>query len=102
MANLKMSVPHELEQDEALKRVKKLIGQFSDQFAGNISDLKEEWKDNTDSFSFQADGYHVTGQLTVKASKIEVTGEVPYPASLFMGVIEAVIIEKAKVLLKKD
>ena len=102
MHNLAISVPHELEQAEAVKRVKELIGLFRDQFAGNISNLKEEWKGNIDTFNFQADGYPITGQLTVKASKIEVTGDVPYPASLFMNVIEAVIIEKAKVLLKKD
>jgi hypothetical protein len=102
MPNLEMSVPHVLKQDEAVKRVKKLITEFRNQFAGNINKVKEDWKGNTDDFSFEADGYQVSGRIVVKESSIDVTGEVPYPASLFISVIEATIKDKANKLLSQE
>lgn len=99
MPNLEMSVPHSLKQEEAVRRVKKLISEFRDQFAGNISKVKEEWRGSTDDFSFEADGYQVSGKIIVKAKEIDVTGDVPYPASLFISVIEATIKDKANKLL---
>ena len=99
MANLNMSIPHNLKQDDARRRVDKLMKDFTDHYAGQISKLKEDWKGNVCAYSFEAEGYLVSGTLTVKETEIELTGEIPYPASLFMSMIEATILEKAKALL---
>lgn len=99
MAKLNMAVSHRLAQDEAAARVKTLLGEVKKQFADKISDLHEEWDGNTGRFSFMAMGFSVSGTLTVKPSAVELSGNLPFTASLFKGKIESVIREKAGILL---
>ena len=51
MATLNMVVSHRLTQDEAVRRIKPLLGEVRNQFADKIriSDLREEWDGNTAS-----------------------------------------------------
>jgi len=99
MPNLKMTVPHRIPQDEALKRIKGLLGQVKQQYADKASDLHEEWSGNTGTFSFSAMGFPVSGTLNVKASEVELNGNLPFAASFFMGKIESTIRERATTLL---
>lgn len=99
MAKLNMAVSHRLSQDEALKRIKTLLGEVKTQFADKISDLREEWNGNTGKFSFSAMGFSVSGILTVNLSKVELSGNLPFAASFFKGKIESTLRERAETLL---
>ncbi|MCX6813160.1 MAG: polyhydroxyalkanoic acid system family protein [Candidatus Azambacteria bacterium] len=99
MAKLNMAVSHRLTQDEAVTRVKTLLGEVKNQFADKISDLREEWNGNTGKFSFSAMGFSVSGTLTVKSSEVELSGTLPFAASFFKGKIESTIRERAQALL---
>ena len=99
MPKLDMTIPHHLLQGEALKRIKDLLGEMKTEFAGKISDLYEEWNGNTGKFSFSAMGFSVSGTLTVKPSKVELFGKLPFAAIFFKGKIESTIWERAKKLL---
>jgi hypothetical protein len=99
MPKLKMVIPHELSQDEALRRIKTLLGEVKTQFADKISDLREQWNGNTGTFRFLAMGLAVSGTLVVKSSEVELSGNLPFAATLFKGKIESTIRERAESLL---
>lgn len=99
MARLDMAVSHRLTQDEAVARIKTLLGEVKKQFADKISDLREDWNGNNGKFSFSAMGFSVSGNLVVKPDKVELTGNLPFAASFFKGKIESTIRERAKTLL---
>jgi len=99
MPKLKMSVPHRLPQDEALNRIKGLLGQVKQQYADKISDLHEEWSGNAGTFSFSAMGFSISGSLNVTASEVELNGNLPFAASFFKAKIESAIRERATILL---
>jgi hypothetical protein len=101
MASLHIKVDHNLTQEEALKRIKKLLQDVKDQYGDKISDLKENWKGNRGTFSFSAMNYDISGTLEVKKDSAELDGEIPWALGLFKGKIEKMIKEKAEDLLNK-
>ena len=99
MPKLNMSVSHGLTQDEAVKRVKNLLNEMKTQFADQIGDLHEEWDGNTGRFRFSAMGFPVSGTLSVKASQVDISGNLPFAAMFFKGKIESAIKARAETLL---
>jgi hypothetical protein len=100
MAVIKMSVDHHLSEAEALKRIKKLLGETKKQYGDLVTDLKEKWQENKGTFSFSAKGYTVSGTVLVTEGKVDLEGEVPRALSLLRGKIEKIIKDRAKTLLK--
>jgi len=99
MPKLNMVVPHRLSQDEALRRIKGLLGEVKTQFTDKISDLREEWRGNTGEFSFSAMGFSVSGTLAVNPSEVKLSANLPFAAMFFKGRIESTIRERAEALL---
>lgn len=99
MPKLNMAMPHKLSQDEALRRIKTFLGEVKAQFADKIGDLREQWNENTGTFSFSAMGFSVSGTLTVKGSEVELSGDLPFAAAFFRGKIESTIRKRAESLL---
>ena len=99
MPSLDLSIPHELSQEEALSRIKRLLSEARRDHADKITHLHESWEGNTGTFSFSAKGYDVSGNLVVHPNTIELTSKVPFAVSLFKGVISSMITQKAKELL---
>ena len=44
MANFKMSIQHKLTQEEAMNRIKTLLGDVRKQYGGSIDKLEEKWQ----------------------------------------------------------
>ena len=99
MPKFSIKVPHNLTQDDALKRIQGLLGELKGQFSEKISNLSEEWMGNTNTFSFSVMGFSVSGALIVKHSEIEISGNLPLMAIPFKSKIESTIIERTKTLL---
>ncbi len=99
MSRLKMSVPHELSQDEALRRIKNLLEEVKTQFSDKISNLYEQWDGYEGNFGFSAMGFSVSGTLTVEDDEVEISGNLPLAAMFFKGKIESTIRERAEALL---
>ena len=99
MPNIEMSIPHSLAQDEALDRIRKLIGNVQDRFSGQLKDVQQEWNGNEGMFSFSVMNMPVSGKLTVNNSDVALDGKLPLAASLFQGKIKEVIMEEAKKVL---
>lgn len=100
MPGINISVPHELSQDEALSRVKRLLGQVEAQFSDKISELQESWVGYVGTFSFSAMGFPVSGTFTVTASEVILQSTLPFAALPFKGKIESTIRERAAILLR--
>ena len=96
MPKLNIKVPHQLTQEEALRRTRTLLENVKNQYSEKISDVREEWEGNLCQFSFSAMGFSTSGTLTVKPSEIEISGNLPFAAAFFKGKIEATIRERAE------
>ena len=99
MSKLNITVPHKLSQDEALRRIKTLLGEIKTQFADKIKDMNEQWNGNTGTFSFSAMGFSVSGKLVVNSNEVELSGNLPFAAIFLKGKIELTIRERAESLL---
>ncbi|HEX3385519.1 MAG TPA: polyhydroxyalkanoic acid system family protein [Mucilaginibacter sp.] len=99
MPTLEMTIPHSLPQQEALQRIKKLLSETKRDHGDKIQDLAETWNGNEGNFSFKAQGYDISGTLTVNPSSVELKGKIPFAVSLFKGRITRMINEKAAELL---
>ena len=100
MANFDISIPHQLSQEEAMKRIQNLLTDTKREHGDKISQLEEKWTGNTGEFSLKAMGFTVSGKLTVNPSTIDIEAELPFAASLFKGKIKELIEERAAGLLK--
>jgi putative polyhydroxyalkanoic acid system protein len=99
MSNLKVTIPHNLSQEEALSRIKNVFTQMKQEHGDKISNLKEDWSGHVGNFSFTAQGFDVAGTLTVNASNVEFDGKIPFALSLFKGAITKTIEQQATKLL---
>jgi Putative polyhydroxyalkanoic acid system protein (PHA_gran_rgn) len=99
MPKLHLSIPHQLPQDEALKRIHRAIGHAKNQNSDKIRGLEERWDGYTGTFSGKAMGYSATGTLTVNPTDVVVESNLPIFASPFKSKIEAAITDMLTRLL---
>jgi len=99
MPKMNVSVPHQLDVEEAVRRIKNLVGDMKKQFGDRVTDLKEEWAGNSGQFAFKAMGFDVSGTVQVDSREVRIEGNLPFAASMFKGRIESTIQEKARELL---
>ena len=99
MASLKFEIPHQLSQEEALTRIKKLLGNLKRDQQDKISNVKEQWNNETGNFEFTAMGFDLSGVINVNADSISIDAKVPLAVTPFKGAIKQVIEKKARELL---
>lgn len=99
MPKLTMAIPHRLASDEAIKRIKGLLGEVKMQAADKISGVREEWNGNIGTFSFLAMGFSVSGKVTVQPAQVEISIDLPWAAIPLKAKIEATIKDRATTLL---
>ncbi len=99
MPSLKLSVPHELGQDEATTRVKTFLAKVQAKYEAQVSDLQQSWTDNVLNFAFKTYGFAVKGSMAVQASEVRFDGAIPFAAMLFKGKIEQTLRDEMTKLL---
>lgn len=99
MPKMNVSVPHSLDPEEAIRRIKNLVGDMKKQFGDRLTDLTENWRGNNGQFAFKAMGFDVSGTVQVDSKEVRIEGTLPFAASMFKGRIESAIQEKARQLL---
>ena len=99
MPNIEMSIPHSIGKDEALSRIKNLLGNVQERFSGQIKDVQQNWNDNEGSFSFSVMNMPVSGKFTVNNGDVALDGKLPMAAALFQGKIKEIIMEEGKKVL---
>ena len=88
MPKLSMTIPHELEKEQAVERLKEGFGRIRETYRGQVKDLEETWNDSTLTFGFTTFGFKIKGSVAVEPSQVEMTGELPFAAMMFKGAIE--------------
>ena len=99
MASLSVDVPHQLPKEEALTRIKKLLGNLKQEQKEYISNVQENWVGNKGNFSFTVKGFDCSGTIIVNDTNVDIDSKVPFAVSLFKGKITSMIKEKARELL---
>jgi len=99
MAHFDMGIPHNLSQEEALKRIQTLLTETKKDHGDKVNNLTEKWNGNVGEFSFAVMGFDISGTLTVNADAVTIDATLPFAASLFKGKIKQLIEEKAAKLL---
>jgi len=94
-----MSIPHQLDPQEAQKRIDSLLQRVQSQFGSQVQDLRQEWNGNTANFSFKVMSMPVSGTLTVQQGSVALSGDLPMAAAMFQGKIKSVIMEEAQKVL---
>src|SRR6185295_12050177 len=95
MANLEMTIPHSLPQEEAIRRIKDQFAEMKKKHGDKIKDLKEEWNGNVGNFSFSFQGFDISGVLTVDHSSVGLDAKIPVAVSIFKEAIKKTIYDKA-------
>ena len=101
MPSLKMSVPHQLGQDEAVTRLKGFLEKVKQRYQNQVSDLEESWAANTLDFAFKTYGFHIKGHMVVDPDDVKFEGQIPFAAMMFKGKIEQTIRDEMNRVLKK-
>ena len=99
MASFKMSIPHGLTKEEALARIKQLLGKLQQEQKNIVSNVQEKWTGDTGAFKFTAKGYDLAGNIRVQDSNILLDATIPFAVSLFQGSIKKLISSKSQELL---
>jgi hypothetical protein len=86
--DLNISVPHQLPQDEALRRIKTSIEHATIQYAQHVSGLQEHWNENVGTLNITVRGIAIPTQVTVNPSDVTLQATLPMIASVFMVQIE--------------
>jgi hypothetical protein len=99
MSTLHITIPHRLAQEEALTRIKRLLGRLQKELSETIRNVYEEWTANDAKFSFTAKGFTISGTIHVGPDSVALAGKLPAMLTLFKGKITTVIRQKADELL---
>ena len=99
MSAIDLNIPHKLSKDEALSRIKNLLNKMKEEQKNVVTDLKEDWQDNKGSFSFNAKGFNLAGDIVVNDDAVQIHSELPFAVSFFKGAISDMISKKANEIL---
>jgi len=94
-----MNIPHQLGQEEALKRIQSVLKNVEARFGSQVKDLQQNWNGHTGNFSFSVMNMPVSGTLTVNAADVALDSKLPMAAAMFQGKIKSVIMEEATKVL---
>lgn len=98
MPKINMRIPQSLGQAEATRRLQQAAEAAKTQYAGQFSDLHEEWNGSTGTVSLKAAGFNVSVQFQVTDTSVDVVADVPMMLLPFKGQVEQMINERAAVL----
>ncbi len=88
MPQMNVSVGHELDPDEAVKRLRSFLELIKQAYGHQVSQLEENWDERSGKFSFKAMGFKTSGSVEVNHQEVRVTGQLPLAALMFRGKIE--------------
>lgn len=100
MSKLELSIPHQLDKEQAVSRIKNLLANLATEHAGTISNVKEEWNGSQGDFAFSAKGFDLAGKINVNDNDVQIDADLPFAVSLFSGAIKRIIQERAQELLR--
>jgi len=89
MPKIQISVPHQLEREVAVERLRSFSDKFRAKFGSQISSIEESWSEESMEFSITARGMKLRGRVEVTPTMVEVESNLPFAALPFRGLIES-------------
>jgi hypothetical protein len=102
MPKLKITVPHSLEQQDALTRMQGYLTKLKNAYPDRVNNLTEEWVGNVLNFGFSAMGFGVNGAMTVGDKDVTVDADLPFAAMMFKGKIEQAVRDELTRVLSSE
>ena len=99
MNNIDLKIPHTIGQEEALKRIKKLLTNLQEEHAKTIRNVKEKWNGQEGSFNFSAKGFQVSGKIYVGVDTVRINSRLPFVLTFYKNTIAKTIWAKGTELL---
>lgn len=91
---LVVSIPHQLGQEEARRRLQTGIAQLREKYGNKVAVLEDKWSDNHLDFRVSALGQGVTGTIDVEPERVTLAVQLPW--------VLAMLAEKAKSMIQKQ
>ncbi|MCX6566504.1 MAG: polyhydroxyalkanoic acid system family protein [Candidatus Aminicenantes bacterium] len=98
MANIELTHNTSLSAEEIKQKAEGLIRDALKEYKDKISDVRQEWRDDTLFFSFKVMGFSVSGETIVQDHFLTIKAKLPFAAMFFRGKIEEKIRDKAREL----
>jgi hypothetical protein len=98
MANIELTHKTTLSAEAIKQKAEGLIRDALTEYKDKISDVRQEWRDDTLLFSFKAMGFSVSGETIVQDRFLTIKAKLPFAAMFLRGKIEEKIREKAQEL----
>jgi hypothetical protein len=99
MGQLVIEVPHSLDREEAMRRLKDKFASAMAEQGDRVNQVRHEWNGHTLTFAFQALGMAVSGTVAVEQKVVKFVAELPFAALLFKRTIEERLRQEAGALL---
>ena len=85
-----VSVPHQLSQDEATRRLKEKKEEIQQLHTYTVTDLTENWTDpNSMDFAFKVFGFSLTGSVKSLKDAVNIAVDLPIAAMPLRGTIQS-------------
>jgi putative polyhydroxyalkanoate system protein len=97
---LRLSVPHNLTQEQARARIQSGITKLRQQYGNKASAISETWTQDHLDFELTAMGQQVRGQLDVHAQDVALQLELPWMLGMLAGRIEKEVEREGRKLLE--
>lgn len=111
MLKIKVSVVHELGQEEAARRLKMFLNQAQAKLAAGpiqapgmpalSGQLEQVWNGGNCNFKFSAQGMDLEGTIEVTDKDASLTSKLPLAAMMIKGKLESSLTEALTAILKK-
>lgn len=99
MPNLTVSIPHQLGQAEAKRRIGELASHVQDHSAGMLKSVEQHWNGDILHFLVAAAGQSISGTAHVTEQTVNLDIALPWMLSLLAGTVKKQIEQEARDLL---
>jgi len=81
MPKVTVSVPHQLDPDEAMARSRPVVEKTVKDFEGH--DLEANWSERAAEFSFKSMAFTIKGHVAIEDAQVTVDIDLPFAAMMF-------------------
>ncbi|MDR1483590.1 MAG: polyhydroxyalkanoic acid system family protein [Planctomycetaceae bacterium] len=100
MPKLDITFPHNLDKEEATKRLQIKEAEIKEKHIYTVTNLQETWSSpHTMEFSFKIYGFSLNGSVQSLEKAVQIVIDLPVAAMLFRGTIESEIRKELKQVL---
>jgi hypothetical protein len=100
MSSINISIHHSLSKDEVVAKTKSMLTNLQTKFAGMIDSVNEEWNGYKGTFTLSAKGFHISGNVVINDSTVDIEAAIPTALAFFKGAIESNIKKAVEESLK--